>query len=87
MGHANHTREQCFNEYTLASKALAKVLLDSIGAKNQVLLKTLHPTLKIYAFTPHQIVNAMFAKHGIPQSEDTIKLRSPLDLALSDVFV
>ncbi len=36
-----------FNEYTLDSKALAKVLLDSIGPKKQVLLKTLHPTLKI----------------------------------------
>ena len=59
-----------FNEYTLASKALAKVLLDSIGEKNQVLLKTLHPTLKIYAFTPRHIVDAMYDKHGIPQSED-----------------
>jgi hypothetical protein len=101
MGHANHTREQrskChgvdlstgadltrFNEYTLASKALAKVLLDSIGAKNQVLLKTLHPTLKIYAFTPRQIVDAMFAKHGIPPNEDIIKLRSPLDLTLTSL--
>jgi hypothetical protein len=74
-----------FNEYTLASKALAKVLLDSIGRKNQVLLKTLHPTLKIYAFTPHQIVDAMFDKHGIPQSEDIIKLRSSLDLALTSL--
>ena len=74
-----------FNEYTLASKALAKVLLDSIGPKNQVLLKTLHPTLKIYAFTPRQIVDAMFDKHGIPQSEDIIKLRSPLDLALTSL--
>ncbi len=57
---------------TLASKALAKVLLDSIGPKNQVLLKTLHPTLKIYALAPRQIVDAMFDKHGIPQSEDII---------------
>ncbi len=75
-----------FNEYTLASKALTKVLLDSIGPKNQVLLKTLHPTLKIYALTPRQIVDAMFDKHGIPQSNDIIKLRSPLDLALTSLF-
>ena len=74
-----------FNEYTLASKALAKVLLDSIGEKNQVLLKTLHPTLKIYAFTPRHIVDAMVAKHGIPTSEDIIKLRSPLDLVLTSL--
>jgi hypothetical protein len=39
------------NDYTLASEALAKALLDSIGDKNQVLLKTLHPTLKIYSLT------------------------------------
>ena len=63
-----------FNEYTLASKALAKVLLDSIGEKNQVLIKTLHPTLKIYAFTPRHIVDAIVSKHGIPTSEDIVKL-------------
>jgi hypothetical protein len=36
-------------DYTLASKALAKALLDSIGDKNQVLLKTLNPTLRIHS--------------------------------------
>jgi hypothetical protein len=69
-------------DYTLASKALAKALLESIGDKNQVLLKTLHPTLKIYSLTPRQIVDAMVAKHGIPTSEDIHKLREPLSLAL-----
>jgi hypothetical protein len=69
-------------DYTLASKALAKALLDSIGDKNQVLLKTLHPTLKIYSLTSRQIVDAMIAKHGIPTSEDIHKLREPLSLAL-----
>jgi hypothetical protein len=41
-----------YTDYTLTSKALAKALLDSIGDKNQVLLKTLHPTLKMYSLTP-----------------------------------
>jgi hypothetical protein len=72
-------------DYTLASKALAKALLDSIGDKNQVLLKTLHPTLKIYSLTPRQIVDAMVAKHGIPTSEDIHKLREPLSLALTSL--
>jgi hypothetical protein len=69
-------------DYTLASKALAKALLDSIGDKNQVLLKTLHPTLKIYSLTPRKIVDTMVAKHGISTSEDIHKLREPLSLAL-----
>jgi hypothetical protein len=56
-------------DYILASKALAKALLNSIGDKHQVLLKTLHPTLKIYSLTPRQIVDAMVAKHGIPVGE------------------
>ncbi len=43
-----------YTDYTLASKVLAKVLLNSIEDKNQVFLKTLHPTLKIYFPTPHQ---------------------------------
>ncbi len=69
-------------DYTLAAKALAKALLDRFGDKNQVLLKTLHPTLKIYSLTPRQIVDFMVAKHGIPTSEDIHKLREPLSLAL-----
>jgi hypothetical protein len=60
----------------LASKALAKVLLDSTGEKNLVSLKALRPTLKIYSLTPRQIVDAMSDKHDIPQSEDIIKLSS-----------
>jgi hypothetical protein len=47
-------------DYTLASKVLAKAILDSIGDKNQVLLKTLLPTLKIYSLTPRKIVDAMY---------------------------
>jgi hypothetical protein len=72
-------------DYTLTSKALAKALLDSIGDKNQVLLKTLHPTLKTYSLTPRQIVDGIVAKHGIPTSEDIHKLREPLSLALTSL--
>jgi hypothetical protein len=61
-------------DYTLTSKTLAKALLESIGDKNMVLLKPLHPTLKIYSLSPRQIVDAMVAKHGIPTSEGIHKL-------------
>jgi hypothetical protein len=49
-------------DYTLASKALAKALIESIGDKNQVLLKTLHRTLKIYSLAPRQIPGR--GRHG-----------------------
>ena len=66
-----------YTEYTLAESALATALLASIGETNVVLLKTTYPAIKTYALTPHQIVDTMIAKHGIPTSDDVNKLREP----------
>jgi hypothetical protein len=68
--------------YAAATSTLAQALLASIGPDNKVSLEaTFDPDL--YSLTPRQIVDAMFAEHGMTNPQDLAVLRAPLHEPLS----
>ncbi len=63
-------------DYTMASKALATAILDSVGASNQAALKVaFHPT-PLHFLTPQQMVDEMLHKHAALTGPDLQKLRA-----------
>jgi hypothetical protein len=51
-------------DYTMASKALATAILDSVGASNQAALKvSFHPT-PLHFLTPQEMVDEMRRRHA-----------------------
>jgi hypothetical protein len=71
--------------YTMASSTLNVALLASIGLDNRVLLQAVYNPIPLYALTPLQIVEAMFAEHGVLAGTDLSRLRAPLQEPLSAV--
>jgi hypothetical protein len=72
-------------DYAMAESALLTVLLASIRDTNTVLLATAFPGIKPDALTSRQVVDLMTRKNGIATSDDVIKLREPLSLALTSL--
>jgi hypothetical protein len=64
--------------YTMASSTLNVALLASVGLGNRVLLQAVYNPIPLYALTPLQIVEAMFAEHGVLAGTDLARLRAPL---------
>ena len=71
--------------YTMASSTLNVALLASVGVDNTVSLKATYNPTPLYALTPFQIVEAMFAKHGTLAGQDLARLRAPLQEPLTAV--
>ena len=69
--------------YTMASSTLNVALLASVGLDNRVLLQAVYNPIPFYALTPLQIVEAMFAEHGVLAGTDLARLRAPLQEPLS----
>ena len=64
-------------DYTMASKALATAILDSVGASNQAALKvTFHPK-PLHFLTPQEMVDEMLHRHAALTGPDLQKLRAP----------
>ncbi len=64
--------------YAAATSTLAQALLASIGPDNTVSLETTFDPDPLYSLTPRQIVDAMFAEHGMTDPQDLAVLRAPL---------
>jgi hypothetical protein len=72
-------------DFSLASSALGKTLLASIGDAIETHLRTVFPEKKTYMLTPREIVDTMTTKHGATTSDDVSKLREPLSRALTSL--
>ncbi len=57
---------------------MAQALLASIGPDNKVSLEATFDPDPLYSLTPSQIVDAMFAEHGMTNPQDLALLRAPL---------
>jgi hypothetical protein len=57
---------------------MAQALLVSIGPDNKVSLEERFDSDPLYSLTPRQIVDAMFAEHGMTNPQDLAVLRAPL---------
>ena len=64
--------------YAAASSNMAQALLASIGPDNKVSLEATFDPDPLYSLTPRQIVDAMFAEHGMTNPQDLAVLRAPL---------
>jgi hypothetical protein len=64
--------------YTVAKAALTAALLASIGSNNETYLEATMHLVPVYSLSPHQIVDAVFTKHGQTTGPDLQKLRDPL---------
>jgi hypothetical protein len=51
-------------DYTMASKALATAILDSVGASNQAALKVAFHPKPLYFLTPQEMVDEMLRRHA-----------------------
>jgi hypothetical protein len=51
-------------DYTMASKALATAILDSVGASNQAALKVAFHPKPLHFLTPQEMVDKMLRKHA-----------------------
>jgi hypothetical protein len=67
----------------MASSTLNVALLASVGLDNRVLLQAVYNPIPLYALTPLQIVEAMFAEHGVLAGTDLARLRASLQEPLS----
>ena len=57
---------------------MAQALLASIGPDNKVSLEATFDPDPLYSLSPRQIVDAMFAEHGMTNPQDLAMLRAPL---------
>jgi hypothetical protein len=64
--------------YAAATSTLAQALLVSLGPDNKVFLEAQFAPDPLYSLTPRQIVDAMFAEHGMTNPQDLAVLRAPL---------
>jgi hypothetical protein len=64
--------------YAAATSTLAQALLTSIGPDNKVSLEATFDPDPLYLLTPRQIVDTMFAEHGMTNPQDLAVLRAPL---------
>jgi hypothetical protein len=65
-------------DYTMATKALATAILDSVGASNQAALKVAFHPKPLHFLTPQEIVDEMLRRHAALTGPDLQKLRAPL---------
>jgi hypothetical protein len=65
-------------DYTMASKALATAILDSVGASNQAALKVAFHPKPLHFLTPQEMVDEMLRRHAALTGPDLQKLRAPL---------
>ncbi len=73
------------HSYTMASSTLNAALLASIGLDNCVLLQAVYNPTPLYALTPLQIVETMFAEHGVLAGTDLSRLWAPLQEPLTAI--
>ncbi len=64
--------------YAAATSTMAQALLASIGPDKKVSLEATFDPDPLYSLTPRQIVDAMFAEHGMTNPQDLAVLRAPL---------
>ncbi len=77
-------------EYTMANKALATAILDSVGESNKAALKVAFHPHPLHFLTPLEMITEMFRKHAALTltGPDLQKLRAPLHeplLAIADL--
>ena len=74
--------------YTMANKALATAILDSVGESNKAALKVAFHPRPLHFLTPIEMVTEMFRKHAALTGPDLQKLWAPLHeplLAIADL--
>jgi hypothetical protein len=74
--------------YTMANKALATAVLDSVGESNKAALKVAFHPHPLHFLTSLEMVTEMFRKHAALTGPDLQKLRAPLHeplLAIADL--
>jgi hypothetical protein len=69
-------------DYSMASKALATAILDSVGASNQAALKVAFHPKPLHFLTQQEMVDEMLRKHAALTGPDLQKLRAPLHESL-----
>ncbi len=62
--------------YTMANKALATAILDSVGESNKAALKVAFHPRPLQFLTPLEMVTEMFRKHAALTGPDLQKLRA-----------